>query len=79
MPDFGTAVYVSGTDPYAAIAATNPELSKAARGDVLKSLGIFTESNEANAETIRQGIKYTLSRTENVGTWLTITGENEAS
>lgn len=63
----------------AAITATNPELSKTARGDVLKSLGIFTGSNEANGETIRQGIKYTLSRTESAGTWLTISSEKGAS
>lgn len=63
----------------AAIAATNPELSKAERGDVLGSLGIFSDSNEANGETIRQGIKYNLARTEQAGTWLTISSEKAAS
>jgi hypothetical protein len=63
----------------AAIAATNPELSKADRGDVLRSLGIFTDSTEATGSTIRQGIKYTMTRPESLGTWLTIGSEKEAS
>jgi hypothetical protein len=63
----------------AAIAASNPDLSKAEREDVLKSLiGHLGVIKEADAETLRNGVKYHLSRTETVGTWLIISSENAA-
>jgi len=61
----------------AAVIATNPDLSKTERGSVIKSLGFGSKSGQLGGTTSRNGIKYTLTKTEVVGIWLTISSAKE--
>ncbi|EGW22137.1 zinc ribbon domain-containing protein [Methylobacter tundripaludum] len=60
-----------------AVIATNPKLSKADRGSVINSLGFGSKRGQLGGTAIRNGIKYTLTQTETMGTWLTISSTKD--
>lgn len=61
------------------ITATNPELSADERGNVLRELGIIDSSDimDLNKSTIRNGIRYKIMTSKDLGIWLSAGDANE--
>lgn len=84
MVGAGDGSIESGTDMLLTvgllIAATNPDLSPDERGSVLEDVGLLDENvdlKKINKSTERNGIKYTLKGTEELGVWFIVSDANE--
>jgi len=61
------------------IMATNPELSEDDRGNILRELGLMDGGDvfNLNKDTIRNGIKYSLNTSKELGIWFTVSSAND--
>ncbi|WP_212758503.1 hypothetical protein [Paenibacillus sinopodophylli] len=80
----GDGTMESGTDFILAmgvmIAATNPTLAQSARGDILADLGLMDENvdiQNLDNSTIRNGIKYHITSSQEMGFWFITSDANE--
>jgi len=62
-----------------AIMTTNPELSENDRGNILRELGLMDGGDVLNLDkdTIRNGIKYSLNTSKELGIWFTASSAND--
>jgi flagellar motor protein MotB len=80
----GNGLASSGMDIFIAmgilIAATNPELAPDERGDILRDLGLMDENTDIlniDASTIRNGIRYNISGSEQIGIMFSVGDAND--
>lgn len=62
------------------IAATNPEISKEERGNVLKELGLFDENvdiSNLDKSAIRNGLKYRIQGSSEIGIMFSVGDVND--
>lgn len=62
-----------------AIMAVNPELSDDDRANILRELGLMGDGDVFNLhnDTIRNGIKYSINTSKELGIWFTVSSAND--